>query len=120
MTLVGTGMTQKRDSHGRFKADHRKRNIAIGAASVVGAVGGLVAAALRFGMFDALFPEREGHAAPDLAPDQPHPEPGSRVPDAFRPDPTAPVPPSEREALRPPPPVATGFTEDRRADDLTH
>jgi hypothetical protein len=91
----------KRDSHGRFKADHRKRNIAIGATTAVGAIAGLIGAALRLGLFDRLFPDSEGHLAPDLGLDQPHPEPGSRVPDAFRPDPTAPVPTSERDALRP-------------------
>lgn len=93
-------MTRKRDSHGRFKADHHKRNLAIGAATAVGAVAGLVGAALRFGLFDRLFAPSEGHAAPDLAGDK-HPDGSARAPYDFRPDPTAPVPASEREALRP-------------------
>ncbi|TPG21027.1 hypothetical protein EAH79_07370 [Sphingomonas koreensis] len=94
-------MTQKRDSHGRFKADHHKRNIAIGATTAVGAVAGLVGAALRFGLLDRLFPHSEGHAAPDLAEDQPHPDGSERAPYDFRPDATAAVTPDEREALRP-------------------
>ncbi|MGN6622117.1 MAG: hypothetical protein ACTHKR_13790 [Sphingomonas sp.] len=94
-------MTQKRDSHGRFKADHHKRNLAIGAATTVGAVAGLVGAALRFGLLDRLFPAHEGHAAPDLAEGQPRPDGSARAPYDFRPDPTAAVPSSEREALRP-------------------
>jgi len=99
-------MTQKRDSHGRFKADHHKRNIAIGATTAVGAVAGLVGAALRFGWLDRLFPHQDGHAAPDLAEDAaghvpPHPDASHRAPVDFRPDPTAPVPASGREALRP-------------------
>jgi hypothetical protein len=109
----------KRDSQGRFKADHSKRNIAIGATTAVGAIAGLVGAALRFGLFDRLFPESEGHAAPDLALDQPHPEPGSRVPGAFRPDPTAAVPPSEREALRPAT-VADGIGADRTSEEVVN
>ncbi|MGN6277344.1 MAG: hypothetical protein ACTHM8_01305 [Sphingomonas sp.] len=94
-------MTQKRDSHGRFKADHHKRNIAIGATTAVGAVAGLVGAALRFGLLDRLFPHKEGHAAPDLAEDKPRPDGSARAPYDFRPDPTASVPADEREALRP-------------------
>lgn len=94
-------MTRKRDSHGRYKADHRARNIAIGAATTVGAVAGLVGAALRFGLLDRLFPHKEGHAAPDLADDKPHPDGSARAPYDFRPDALAAVPESEREALRP-------------------
>ncbi len=45
-------MTQPRDSHGRFKADHRARNIAIGTATAIGAVASGVGAALHFGLFD--------------------------------------------------------------------
>jgi len=101
-------MTPKRDSHGRFKADHHKRNIAIGAATTVGALAGLVGAALRFGLLDRLFPHKEGHAAPDLAPNsdgsaKPHPDGSARAPYDFRPDATAEVPASEREGLRPAP-----------------
>ena len=94
-------MTQKRDSHGRYKADHRARNIAIGTATTVGAIAGLVGAALRFGLLDRLFPAKEGHAAPDLAEDKPHPDGSARAPYDFRPDPTARVPADVREALRP-------------------
>lgn len=94
-------MTQKRDSHGRYKADHRARNIAIGATTAVGAVAGLVGAALRFGLLDRLFPHKEGHPAPDLAEGKPRPDGSARAPYDFRPDPTAEVPASEREALRP-------------------
>ena len=92
----------KRDSHGRFKADHSKRNRAIGAVTAIGAVATALASALHFGLFDRLFPAKEGHAVPDLERDT-HPGPDDRAVDAFRPDPTAPVPASEREALRPPP-----------------
>lgn len=94
-------MTQTRDSHGRFKADHRARTIAIGAATTVGALAAGLAAALRFGLLDRFFPAREGHQAPDLALDAPRPDGSDRAPDAFRPDPTAEVPESERDALRP-------------------
>ena len=94
-------MTQKRDSHGRYKADHRARNIAIGATTAVGAVAGLVGAALRFGWLDSLFPHKEDHPAPDLAADKPRPDGSARAPYDFRPDPTAPVPAESREAMRP-------------------
>ncbi|HVI99421.1 MAG TPA: hypothetical protein VM657_10180 [Sphingomonas sp.] len=70
-------MTRKRDSHGRFKADHHKRNLAIGAVSAVGAVAGLVGAARRFGWLDRLLPHREARPAP--------------------------VPAAERDAMRPMP-----------------
>ena len=104
----------KRDSHGRFKADHSKRNRAIGAATAVGAVATALASALHFGLFDRMFARRDGHPAPDLERDT-HPGPDDRAVDAFRPDPTAPVPPSEREALRPPPGFAAG-DPDRSSD----
>jgi hypothetical protein len=94
-------MTQPRDSHGRFKADRHKRNTAIGVTTAVGAVAGLVGAALRFGLLDRLFPDREGHAAPDLAEGKPRPDGSARAPVDFRPDPTAAVPASERDAMRP-------------------
>lgn len=93
-------MTQQRDSHGRFKADHRARNIAIGAATAVGAAAGLVGAALRFGWLDRFFPHKESHAAPDLAGGKPRPDGSARAPYDFRPDPTAEIPAGEREALR--------------------
>ena len=94
-------MTQERDSHGRFKADHSKRNAAIGVAAAVGAVASAIGAALHLGLLDRFFPGDAEHKAPDLALDKPHPTAADRAPDAFRPDPTAPVPASEREALRP-------------------
>jgi hypothetical protein len=74
---------------------------------------------LRYGLLDRFFPAGEGHAAPDLALDQPHPEPGERVPDAFRPDPTAIPSAADREALRPPPTVDKGFTEDLITERFT-
>jgi len=43
----------------------------------------------------------EGHDAPDLALDRPHPGPDQRAPEAFRPDPTAPLTAADRDALRP-------------------
>jgi len=97
-------MEQARDSHGRFKADHTKRNLAIGAVTAIGAVAAAVASALHLGLFDRFFPgSGEGHEAPDLAEGEPRPTAHDRAPDAFRPDPTAPVPASEREGLRPAP-----------------
>ncbi len=65
----------------------------------------LAATGVAVGLFGVLLSRRrtprEGHAAPDLALDKPHPGATDRAPDAFRPDPTAAVPASEREALRP-------------------
>ncbi len=58
---------QKRDNHGRFKPDHRTRNLAIGAAAVVGVGAVAVVGALRSGLLDRYFPAIEGHDAPDLA-----------------------------------------------------
>ncbi len=105
-------MTQTRDSHGRFKADHTKRNIAIGAVTAIGAVATAVGAALQFGLFDRFFPGNAEHDAPDLAEGKPHPGPHDRAPVAFRPDPTAPVPPSERDGLRPAIGLAPSLAED--------
>jgi hypothetical protein len=94
-------MTQKRDSHGRYKADHRARNIAIGATTAVGAVAGLVGAALRFGLLDRLFPHKHGQPAPDFVEGKPRPDGSVRAPYDFRPDATAEIPAGERERLRP-------------------
>lgn len=109
----------RRDSSGRFKprqVSHQGRNAAFGVAAGLGAVAAGVAAAVRFGLFDRLLPAGNAeHAAPDLALDQPHPDASARAPDAFRPDPTAPVTAAEREGLRPPPPVGTGFTEEKHS-----
>ena len=76
----------------------RKTAISLGAVAV--AVGGVLVTLLARGRSYAASAE---HAAPDLAPDQPHPGPEDRAPTEFRPDPTAPVPAAERAALRPPP-----------------
>ena len=105
-------MTQKRDSSGRFKADHSQRNTAIGVATAIGAIATVLASAIHFGLFDRFFPPKDGHPAPDLEGDH-HPGPHDRAVDHFRPDPTAPVPASEREALRPATGHAPGFAADR-------
>ncbi|MBN8816572.1 MAG: hypothetical protein J0J06_14140 [Sphingomonas sp.] len=111
--------SQRRDSSGRFKPDHRTRNTAIGATAVAGIAVAAVGAAFRFGWFDRFLPATEGHDAPDLALDATTPG-TDRAPDAFRPDPTAIPTAGEREGLRPPPPVATGFTtDDARSEELT-
>lgn len=110
---VEPGMTQKTNKKKRgARADHRRRDRAIVAATAVGAVAAGLGAALGLGWFDRFFPKRNAeHAASDLAADAP--VPGSdRAPDAFRPDPTAPVPASEREGLRP----ATGPAPTLAAD----
>ena len=75
--------------------------ISLGAAAI--AAGGALFAILAYGR--RTYAASAEHAAPDLALDQPHPDPDHRAPADFRPDPTAPVSASEREALRPP----TGF-----------
>ena len=105
-------MTQKRDSHGRYKADHTQRNVVIGAATAIGAIATGLASAIHFGLFDRFFGPRDGHAAPDLEVDT-HPGPNDRAPDHFRPDPTAPVSAADREALRPATGPAPGFAADR-------
>ena len=105
-------MTQKRDSHGRFKPDHTQRNIAIGAATAIGAIATGIASALHFGLFDRFLGPKDGHAAPDLEGDT-HPGPNDRAPDHFRPDPTAPVSAEDREALRPATGPAPSFAADR-------
>lgn len=110
-------MPRARDSHGRFKADHSNRNLAIGVVTAVGAAAAAIASALHFGLFDR-FLSRDGgaeHKAPDLAEDHPRPTAHDRAPVAFRPDPTAPVPPSERESLRPATGPAPSLVEDRGA-----
>jgi len=113
----------KRANNGRFKprakAANSGRTTAIGVAAGLGALAAGVAAALRFGLLDRLRAVGTAeHPAPDLAPNQPHPGPDARAPEAFRPDPTAPVTAAEREGLRPPPPVPTGFTEEKHAETL--
>ncbi len=105
-------MTQKRDSHGRFKADHTQRNIAIGAATAIGAIATGLASALHFGLFDRFMREKDGHAAPDLEGGS-RPTPEDRAPEHFRPDPTAPVSAADRDALRPATGPAPGFAADR-------
>jgi hypothetical protein len=107
---------QRRDSHGRFKADHRKRNAAFGAAAAIGLGAAAVGAAIRYGLLDRFFPHDEGHEAPDLEGAE-HPGPDDRAPPAFRPDPTATPTAAERDALRPPPGFEVGA--DARAEELT-
>ena len=109
--------SQRRDRHGRFKPDHRTRNLAIGAATVVGVGAAAVVGALRTGLLDRLFPVKEGHDAPDLALDADTPG-TDRAPDAFRPDPRAVPSASDLEGLRPPPAVDKGFTADDRVEEL--
>jgi len=109
--------SQRRDSHGRFKPDHRTRNLAIGAATVVGFGAAAVVGALKSGLLDRFFPAIEGHDAPDMALDAAAPG-TARAPDAFRPDPTATPSAGERESLRPPTGVERGFTEDKRSEEL--
>lgn len=111
-------MTQTRDSHGRFKADHHRRNLAIGTATAVGAVASAIGAALHFGLFDRLLAGgtgSDGHPVPDLEGDR-HPGPADRAPEHFRPDPTAAVPAADREALRPAPPLESAADAVRASD----
>lgn len=112
--------TRRRDGHGRFEprtTSHQGRTAAIGVAAGLGVLAAGVATALRFGLFDRLLPAGNAeHAAPDLALGAPRPEAGDRAPVAFRPDPTAPVTAAERESLRPPAPVSTGFTEEKHSE----
>lgn len=105
MPPVDPRMTQKSKPKGKskrgYKPDHHRRDRAIAAAGLIGAVAAGIGAALKFGWFDRYFPADDAeHAAPDLAADAPTPG-TTRAPEAFRPDPTAPVPASERESLRP-------------------
>lgn len=95
---------QLRDSHGRFKADHRIRNRSIAAGALLAAGAGLAAAVWRgwvklpraLSMHD----ETEGHEAPDLALDAARPG-TDRAPEDFRPDPEAIPTDADREALKP-------------------
>jgi hypothetical protein len=86
----------------------------------LGAAAVAIGAAI-YGVARQILSPAEGHAAPDLAPDQPHPGPDDRAPLAFRPDPTAPVPASEREALRPATgPVPTLVRDESLLPDTVH
>jgi hypothetical protein len=105
-------MTNKRDSSGRFKADHHQRNVAIGAATAIGAIATGLASAIHFGLFDRFFAPKDGHHAPELEGDH-HPGPNERASEHFRPDPTAPVSAADREALRPATGPAPGFSANR-------
>ncbi len=95
---------QLRDSHGRFKADHRLRNRSIAAGAMLAAGAGLAAAIWRgwVTMPRALsrLGETEGHEAPDLALDAARPG-TDRAPEDFRPDPEAIPTDAERKALEP-------------------
>ena len=93
-------MPRTRDSHGRYKADHRTRNLALAAGTALVAGGAAligIFARRREGLFA---PANAEHGAPDLA-GAAHPDGSGRAPNAFHPDPTAPVPPGERDGLRP-------------------
>ena len=75
-----------------------RRTSALGALGLAAVIGG----SLLIGVLTRRSGQRTGgHAAPDLALDQPHPGPEHRAPDAFRPDPRAPVPDAERDAFAP-------------------
>jgi len=95
---------QRRDGHGRFKADHRLRNRSLFAGAALAAGAGLAAAIWRGWVKMPRAPwmnDAEGHEAPDLALDAD--KPGSdRAPADFRPDPQAIPTDAEREALAPP------------------
>jgi hypothetical protein len=92
------------------------KRIGIGIGSALGAAAAVVGGALLYDVAARkTFRRREGHKAPDLAEDKPHPGPDHRAPQAFRPDPTAPVPASEREALAPATGPAPTLSEDRGA-----
>ncbi|RIA37770.1 hypothetical protein DFR49_3658 [Hephaestia caeni] len=96
------------------------KRIGIGLGSLAGAALAVVGGALLYDVAARKATRRrEGHPAPDLAEDAPHPGPGDRAPEAFRPDPTAPVFGAEREALAPATmpvsgPVSGGRGIDRR------
>jgi hypothetical protein len=94
---------QARDSHGRFKSDHRTRNRSIAAGVVLAAGAGLAAALWRGWVKMPRAPwmnDAEGHAAPDLALDAA--KPGTdRAPEDFRPDPEAIPTDADRGALKP-------------------
>ena len=79
---------QRRDSHGRFKPDHRTRNLAIGAATVVGVGAAAVVGALKAGLFDRFFPTMEGMTRPTW-----HSTLIGPAPTTARPTPSAPIPP---------------------------
>ena len=95
---------QVRDSHGRFKTNHRGRNRSIAAGAVLAVGAGLVTALWRGWVKMPRAPwmnrDAEGHKAPDLALDAA--KPGTdRAPEDFRPDPEAIPTDAEREALKP-------------------
>ncbi|WP_315761136.1 hypothetical protein [Sphingomonas sp. Y38-1Y] len=81
------------------------------------AAGGVLAGAVGVALWSGLSRRSpaDGHAAPDLAADKPHPGPDDRAPEHFRPNPTATVPPEDREALRPATGRSPTLVEDRGA-----
>ena len=95
---------QRRDSHGRFKADHRTRNRSLAAGAILAAGAGLAAAIWRGWVKMPRAPwmdaASEGHEAPDLALDAGTPG-TDRAPEDFRPDPEAIPDAGEREAMKP-------------------
>lgn len=92
------------------------KRIGIGLGTALGAAAAVVGGALLYDVAARrTFRRKDGHKAPDLEEDKPHPGPDHRAPEAFRPDPTAPVPDSERDALAPATEPAPPPSEDRGA-----
>jgi hypothetical protein len=86
----------------------------------LGAAAVAIGAAI-YGVARQILTPSEGHAAPDLALDQPRPSENNRAPAAFRPDPTAPVSAAERESLRPATgPVPTLVRDEGVLPDTVH
>ncbi len=94
------------------------KRIGIGIGGIAGAAIAVVGGALLYDVAARKATRRrEGHPAPDLAEDAPHPGPEDRAPDAFRPDPTAPVVAADREALAPATtPISGEDAIDRRSE----
>jgi hypothetical protein len=92
------------------------KRIGIGLGTALGAAAAVVGGALLYDVAARkTFRRQDGHKAPDLDEDKPHPGPDHRAPEAFRPDPTAPVPAFERDALAPATEPAPTLSEDRGA-----
>jgi hypothetical protein len=92
------------------------KRIGIGLGTAAGAALAVVGGALLYDVAARKGSRRsDGHKAPDLDEDKPHPGPDHRAPEAFRPDPTAAVPASERDALAPATGPAPTLVEDRGA-----
>ena len=89
------------------------KRIGIGIGAMMGTALAIAGGALLYDVAARKRLRADGHEAPDLDEDKPHPGPDHRAPEAFRPDPTAPVPASEREALAPATGPAPTLSEDR-------